>query len=70
MNFVSLLKDTLHILRSDDYKVVSPEELQKRREESARNICANLSSGSIFLAQGKYVTTQQFEEAKEKFLAT
>jgi len=70
MNFIALLKDAWHILRSDDYKVVSHEELQKRREDSARSICAKLSRGNILLQQGKYITDKQFKENKKRIFTT
>jgi len=66
MNFFSLLKEAIHILRSKDYKVVSPEELQLRREESARNVCRKLARGNIYLMRGKYITSQQLENERKR----
>jgi len=67
--FFYLLKEALHILRSDDYRVVRPEELRKQRKESARGICARLSLGNVFFKDGKYITTRQFKKEKKRILA-
>jgi len=69
MNFMSCLKDSLHVLRSDDYKVVSPEELQKRKEENARDTCVMFARGNISLTQGSYITPQEQEETRKEVLS-
>ena len=69
VNLFSLLKDSLHILRSNDYKVVSSEELQKRSEENARGVCAAFSRGNVSLTRGEFVTPQEQEEARKNFLS-
>jgi len=69
MNLVSSIKDALYVLRSDDYKIVSPEELQKRREESAHSICAEIADGSISLTRGSFITPQEQERARKEALS-
>jgi len=66
MGFFSELREAIHILRSRDYQVVSPEELQLRREASARNVCKKLSRGNIFLMNGQFITTRQFEQEQKR----
>ena len=69
MNLISRIKDSLHVLMSDDYKVVSPEELQKRKEQNARDTCAMFARGNISLTQGSYITPQEQEEARKEVLS-
>jgi len=69
MNFISLLKDSIHILRSDDYKVVSQEDLQKKKEEIARSVCSEIACGSISLTQGVFITPQEQEGTRKEVLA-
>ena len=48
---------------------ITPEAKEKRDKEIVRRVVSSLSSGNVFLQQGKYVTKDDLDKRREHILA-
>lgn len=69
MNIVQFIRELHSTLTRRKCRTLSREELTHRDLFVSRSVCKSLARGNISLINGKYLTTQQLEERRNKNLS-